>query len=195
MKNGFYIQNASGVMGRHPAVLRMEAYDANKQRIGKVSGPVEYNNGMRLISADHIGSADHIYLLVFYDSPNYNPPPGIGIISGPHGSGGGGGFSISIGGSGFGVSGSGSVTVTEAFSQPSLVAKMELKTYYHEPKLGWFGNTPQISAMAITTILDDNGDDKLVPVFVKDFLTNEMEGPSGWSSYWSWGWSPPLIES
>lgn len=195
LKNGFYIQNATGVMAKSPSRIRVEAYDGNKQLIGDGADSIPYNNGMRFISADHVGSVDHIYVLVFYDTPNYNPPPGIGVISGPSGKGGGGGFSISIGGNGFGVSASGAVTVTQGFSQPAMVAKIELKEYYNQPSLAAFGDPARIAAMAITAIADDEGDDKLVPIYVEDFLTNKMAGPPGWQKSWSWGWTPPLVET
>lgn len=195
LANGFWIQNATGVLGHTAAALRIEAYDANKQRIGGPTDAILYNNGMRFVSADNIGSADHVYILAFYDSPNYNPPPGIGIISGTHGEGGGAGFSISILGTGFGASASGAVTVTEAFSQPSMVAKMELKKYWGEKQLGGFPNPACLSAITIVSMLNEAGDDILMPIFVKDFLTGEMEGPPGWDKRWEWGWSPPLVKS
>lgn len=195
LANGFWIQNGSGILGHTAAALRIEAYDSNKQLIGGPTAAIPYNNGKRFVSADHIGSADHVYILAFYDSPNYNPPPGIGIISGTHGSGGGGGFSISIEGTGFGLSGSGSATVTEAFSQPSLVAKLELKEYYGRSELGGFPNPAKLAAIAIVSVLDKNGDDILAPIYVKDFITGEMEGPPGWDRQWDWGWSPPLVKN
>ena len=112
LNNVFYIRKSTGVIGTRPSDLRIEAYDANRQRIGEGSGPVNPENWMRFISVDDIGSADHVYILVFYGSPNHTPPLSIGVITGTHG--GSGNFSFAVEGTGLGFSGSGSVTVTEA---------------------------------------------------------------------------------
>ena len=122
LDDGFYVMNKS-----NNQIFRAEAYNANKQRIIQDSPPIPgpSSGGCRYISTEHIGSAGFIYLLIFFEEDNYNPPPGIGIISDGHGSGGGGGVSIF----GFGASGSGSVSVTDAFSQPAAAAQMNLRGY------------------------------------------------------------------
>ena len=122
--DGFYIRNLclEKVGDRQQtATLRIEAYDANKQRIEQDSPAIPYAR-TRYVSTQHIGSAPFVYLLFFFDSEQFNPPPGIGIIQGT--SGGGGSIGISVNGTG--VSLGASATVTEGYSQPTAVLKMEL---------------------------------------------------------------------
>ena len=179
LDDGFYVKNLT------PHVLRFEAYDANSQRMIQ-DAPTIINQTARYISTEHMGSADYIYLLCFFDSEHYNPPPGIGIIADGHGSSGGGGLSISIAGFGFGASGSGGVTVTDAFSQPSLVARMDLKAYAtpgHPP----YPATHRWSCMEVTEVLNDKGVKVLQPVFVVDAITGEEVGPPGWDRRWFFG--------
>lgn len=96
-------------------VMRFEAYDANKQRMDQ-SDPAIESGQARYVNQDHIGSANYFYILAFYDTEQFNAPPGMDIVQGS--SGGGGGVTIA----GFGVSAN--ATVTTAYSQPVAAAKV-----------------------------------------------------------------------
>jgi hypothetical protein len=142
LDDGFYIFNRTT-----DQTFRAEAYNANKQRIIQDDPPIvpPRMGGIRYVSTEHIGSAGFIYLLIFFQEENFNPPPGIGIISGSSSSGGGGGISLF----GFGASGSGSVTVTEAYSQPAAAAQMNLRGYKTPSTRAGWANTHQWSVLKI----------------------------------------------
>lgn len=164
MADGFYIRNST------PFALRFEAYDANSVRIAQ-NAPVVGSQSVRYISTQHIGSADFIFVLCFYDDEHFNPPPGINIVADNHGEGhsGGGGFSVQIpNGWGFGVSASGgySWSVTGAFAQPSAVARMDLVSY---PIPGdMLTKTVSCAGMEVTTGQNASKGTDLQCVFVTD---------------------------
>lgn len=101
------------IMNQTGKNIRLEAYDANKQLMEQ-NDPVIPSGLGRYVNQDHVGSADYFYLLAFYDSQDFNAPPGIGIIEGTSGAG------VEIEGTGM------SVEVTTAYSQPSAAAKVGL---------------------------------------------------------------------
>ncbi len=122
-EDGFYLKN--NCIGKNgPIAIRMVAYDANKVMLPQDAPEIPYSR-TRFVSTKHIGKTDFIYILLFFDTENFSPPPGIDIISGP--SGGGGSFGITI--EGIGISVGASVTVTKAFSQPVSAIQMELNKF------------------------------------------------------------------
>lgn len=131
--SGVYIAHQLYHDGDKPdPVLRFAPYDANKNMLASTDEPVAVGDYHFLPITD-AGTAGFIFVLVFFDDPQYNPPPGIGIVADGHGSGegGGGGAGITIDGFGLSVSGSksASVTVTGAFSQPFAAVQVDVKTY------------------------------------------------------------------
>ena len=122
--DGFYVGNFTGMP------LYFVAYDANQLMLGPLqfppliespaSGPQVTNprgNGWFLPS-DAIGRTDRIFVLAFFDTGQFKPPPAIDIRQSTTG----GGGSISI----FGFGGGASVSVSTFYSVPSAAALMVL---------------------------------------------------------------------
>lgn len=122
--DGFYVGNFTGVP------MYFVAYDANQLALGPLQVPPliespatdpqatnRLGNGWFLPS-DVIGRTDRIYVLAFFDTPEFKPPPAIDIKQSTSG----GGGSISI----FGFGGGVSVSVTEFYSAPAAAAVMVL---------------------------------------------------------------------
>lgn len=103
------IQNLTG------HTIRFEAFNANKKLMDQ-NAPAIPSGFARYVNQDHIGSSEYFFCLAFFQTEEFTPPPGMGIIQGQ--SGGGGGVTIA----GFG--GSASATVTTAFSQPVAACKV-----------------------------------------------------------------------
>ena len=104
------------IVNRTGHIINFQAYDADKVHMVQFA-PAIASGQARYVNQDHLGSADYFYILAFFTTQEFNPPPGIGIASGPLGAGGG----ITIAGTG----GSFSATVTQAFSQPVACAKVQ----------------------------------------------------------------------
>lgn len=129
--DGFYVGNFTGMP------LYFVAYDANQLMFGPfqvppliespASGPQVTNtfgNGW-FLPADVIGRTDRIYVLAFFDTPQFSPPPAIDIRQSTTG----GGGSISI----FGFGGGASVTVSQFYSVPAAAALMVLGKTPRDP--------------------------------------------------------------
>ena len=101
------------IVNRTGHTINFQAYDADKVHMQQ-SAPSIASGQARYVNQDHEGSADYFYMLAFFTNDEFNPPPGMGVISGTVG----GGAGISIAGTG----GSFSATVTQAFSQPVAAA-------------------------------------------------------------------------
>ena len=122
--NGFYVGNFSGMP------LYFVAYDANQLMLGPLQFPPliespatdpqatnSHGNGW-FLSSDTIGRTDRIYVLAFFDTGQFKPPPAIDIRQSTTG----GGGSISI----FGFGGGASVSVSTFYSVPAAAALMVL---------------------------------------------------------------------
>lgn len=123
--DGFYLRNLC-IANNNVQSLNMVAYDANKVKLTQ-SDPVIPFVRTRFVSTKHIGNTDFIYILIFFDTENFNPPPGMNIIQGQ--SGGGGSVGVTI--LGFGGSVGASATVTEAYSQPAAAIQLQLKKHVY----------------------------------------------------------------
>ena len=123
--NGFYVGNFTGMP------LYFVAYDANQLMLGPFQIPPliespakDQANATNLrgdgwfLSSDQIGRTDRIYVLAFFDTDQFKPPPAIDIKQSTSG----GGGSISI----FGFGGGASVSVSEFYSAPAAAAVMVL---------------------------------------------------------------------
>lgn len=130
--NGFYVGNFTGMP------LYFIAYDANQLMLGPLQFPplIEspatdpqatnpLGNGW-FLSTDTIGRTDRIYVLAFFDTAQFKPPPAIDIRQ----SSSGGGGSISI----FGFGGGASVTVSTFYSVPAAAAVMVLGQTPRDPE-------------------------------------------------------------